>query len=73
MNTTLWVVVACASACTALSALVPPPASRMWRVDTLELRRRRRSIEVLTANVRPAAHKPPRPNPAEDGQGRARP
>lgn len=51
MNTTLWTLVACVSVTTTLSALVPPPSTRMWRVDVLELRRRHHLIKVLEANT----------------------
>ncbi|MFF9868239.1 hypothetical protein ACF1G0_23040 [Streptomyces sp. NPDC013953] len=51
MDMALWLLLACGSACMALSAFLPAPASRMGRIDTLELRRRRRMIEVLAANA----------------------
>ncbi|MEW2296071.1 hypothetical protein ABZ719_25815 [Streptomyces sp. NPDC006743] len=52
-NVTLWMLVVCASACTAGSILVPPYQCRMWRVDTEELRRRRHMVAVLKKNTRP--------------------
>jgi hypothetical protein len=67
VNTTLWLLLTCASACTALSAFLPPPAARMWRIDILELRRRRRLIEVLTANTRSASPELSSPTPPGDG------
>ncbi|WP_149179809.1 hypothetical protein [Streptomyces sp. TRM49041] len=52
-NTALWTLIVCASVCTVGSLLGSHPLGRMWRVDVLELRRRRRMIEVLEENTHP--------------------
>jgi hypothetical protein len=51
MDMALWLLLACGSACMALSAFLPAQASRMGRIDTLELRRRRLMTDVLAANA----------------------
>ncbi|MEE1754762.1 hypothetical protein [Streptomyces sp. SP18CS02] len=67
MNTALWLLV-CASACTAVSTLVPPAASRMRRIDMVELRRRRRLVHVLHANSQLAPQMPHHPAGPGDAQ-----
>ncbi|MFJ8199164.1 hypothetical protein [Streptomyces sp. NPDC096152] len=52
-NVTLWMLIVCASACTAGSIFVPPYQCRMWRVDAMELNRRRLMVDVLQSNARP--------------------
>ncbi|MFC8914761.1 hypothetical protein E2C00_32470 [Streptomyces sp. WAC05374] len=54
MNTTLWLLVACASACTVMSALAGPAMLRPWRVDAVELKARREFVRVLSQTSRPA-------------------
>jgi hypothetical protein len=51
-NTVFWALIVCASVCTVGSLLGSHAPGRMWRVDVLELRRRRRMIEVLEENTR---------------------
>jgi hypothetical protein len=57
-NTALWALLVCASVCTVGSLLGSHPLGRMWRVDVLELRRRRRMIEVLEENTHPLHREP---------------
>jgi hypothetical protein len=54
-NIALWMLIACASACTVGSIFVPPYQCRMWRVDAEELRRRQNMVDVLQRNTRPFA------------------
>jgi hypothetical protein len=57
-NTALWALLVCTSVCAMGSLAGSPPLGRMWRVDVLELRRRRRMIEVLERNTRPLRREP---------------
>ncbi|MFF8288912.1 hypothetical protein ACF068_06700 [Streptomyces sp. NPDC016309] len=67
MHLTLWLLLACGSACTALSIFMPSPTSRMRTVDIVELRRRRRLFETLAANTRTTFDlHPPSPAPVAD-------
>ena len=57
-NTALWALLICAGVCAMGSILGSPPIGRMWRVDVLELRRRRHMIEVLERNARSLRREP---------------
>ncbi|MEV3993843.1 hypothetical protein AB0J57_33680 [Streptomyces sp. NPDC049837] len=54
MSTTLWLLVACASACTVMSALAGPAMLRPWKVDAVELKARQEFVRVLSETSRPA-------------------
>ncbi|GGW17387.1 hypothetical protein GCM10010501_37720 [Streptomyces libani subsp. rufus] len=51
-NMLVWTMITCTSLCTAGSIFVRPHQCRMRQTDTLELRRRRRMVEVLQREVR---------------------
>jgi hypothetical protein len=57
-NTALWALLVCASVCTVGSILGSHPFGRLWRIDSLELRQRRRMIEVLDENTHPLLREP---------------
>ncbi|MFV2120646.1 hypothetical protein ACE14D_20280 [Streptomyces sp. Act-28] len=69
MDTTLWLLVACASVCSMVSAFGSSLRVGMSRLDAAELRRRRHMIRVLEANARLLAcrHTAPAPTPPPDG------
>ncbi|MFF9406191.1 hypothetical protein ACF1B0_11765 [Streptomyces anandii] len=63
-NITVWMLIVCASGCTVGAIFLPPYQCRMWRVDAVELQRRRRMVDVLQSNYRsfggdPVAGHPP--------------
>ncbi|KAF0647214.1 MULTISPECIES: hypothetical protein [Streptomyces] len=71
MDTTLWLLVACASACSLVTAFGTSLRIGMSRLDAAELRRRRHMDRVLEANAqlavdRHTASAPP-PPPREPG------
>jgi hypothetical protein len=67
VHLTLWLLLACGSACTALSVFLPPPTARMRTIDIIELRRRRRLFEILAANTRtPSGHPASPPSSVDD-------
>lgn len=51
-NIVTWSLIACASAYTTGSIFVPPYHCRMRPIDSKELQRRQRMVEVLQRNVR---------------------
>ncbi|KAB1140753.1 hypothetical protein F7R91_34620 [Streptomyces luteolifulvus] len=57
-NAALWSLLVCASVCTVGSLLGSHPLGRMWRIDVIELRQRRRMIEVLEENTHPLHRQP---------------
>ncbi len=52
MHVSLWIILACASACSLVSTFTSSARTSMPRIDTRELRRRRHLIHVLEANAR---------------------
>ncbi|GGQ07455.1 hypothetical protein [Streptomyces roseolilacinus] len=71
MDTTLWLLVACASVCSMVSAFGSSLRIGMSRLDAAELRRRRHMIRVLEANAQLLTRRHAVPVPPPDGTGDA--
>ncbi|OEJ93353.1 hypothetical protein [Streptomyces thermolilacinus] len=71
MDTTLWLLLAGASACSMVSAFGSSLRIGMSRLDAAELRRRRHMIQVLEANAQLIARHHAAPAAPPDGAGGA--
>lgn len=71
MDTTLWLLLAGASACSMVSAFGSSLRIGMSRLDSAELRRRRHMIQVLEANAQLLTGRHTAPAQPLDGAGDA--
>lgn len=69
MDTTLWLLVACASVCSMVSAFGSSLRIGMSRIDATELRRHRHMVRVLEANAQFLTRRHAASVPPQDGTG----